>query len=423
MNERNSIIGRIDWITVLIYLALVMIGWFSIFSARYNELHPSIFDQSQVYGKQLLWIGASLFMGFIVLLIDPKFFNAFSIWIYFAVLAALFMVLIYGKATKGATSWINLGGGIKFQPSEFAKMATALAVASYLDRLDVDLQKRKDQIFTVALILVPMGLVLWQNDTGSAIVFVSFILVLYREGFPGTGWVMVAGVVAILLFIFTLVWSQKVMYIILGILFALTLTYYLVNKKKEIVRMVTVFAIAFTFVFSVDYAFHKVLQPHQQNRILVMLGKLDDPKGDGYNVHQSKIAIGSGGFTGKGFLEGTQTKYDFVPEQHTDFIFCTIGEEKGFVGTATVVLLYVALLMRIVTLAERQRSTFSRVYGYGIAGIFFVHVAINIGMTIGLVPVIGIPLPFLSYGGSSMLAFTIMLAIFVKQDAYRLNVL
>lgn len=422
MNERNSIIGKIDWVTVLIYLALVMIGWFSIFSARYNEAHPSIFDMSQVYGKQLVWIGVSLLIGFVVLLIDAKFFNAFSLWIYIAVLFSLFAVLVYGKATKGATSWIEFGP-VKFQPSEFAKMATALAVAGYLDRLDVDLQKRKDQIIAIALVLIPMALVLLQNDTGSAIVFVSFIFVFYREGLPGTGWVMLAGVAAIILFVFTLIWSQKIMYIILGSLFILILTYYLLNKKKNLLTMLAVFAFMFAFVFSVDYAFNKVLQEHQQNRILVLLGQLDDPKGVGYNVHQSKIAIGSGGLTGKGFLQGTQTKYDFVPEQHTDFIFCTVGEEGGFLGTALVVLLYVALLVKIIFMAERQRSTFSRVYGYGIAGILFVHVAINIGMTIGLVPVIGIPLPFLSYGGSSMLAFTIMLAIFVKQDANRLNIL
>ena len=423
MNERNSIIGKIDWVTVLIYLALVLIGWFSIFSAKYNELHPSIFDFSMEYGKQLIWIGIALLMGFVILLIDAKFFNAFSLWIYVFFLASLFVVLVYGKATKGATSWIDLGGGVKFQPSEFAKMATALALAGYLGRLDIDLQKRKHQIIAALLVLIPMALVLLQNDTGSAIVFVSFILVLYREGFPGTGWVMVAGVVAVLLFVFTLIWSQKIMYIILGSLLILTLTYYLITKKKGLVKMLAVFACMFVFVFSVDYAFNKVLQEHQRNRILVLLGQLDDPKGVGYNVHQSKIAIGSGGLTGKGFLQGTQTKYDFVPEQHTDFIFCTVGEEGGFFGTAAVVLLYVALLVRIIIMAERQRSTFSRVYGYSIAGILFVHVAINIGMTIGLVPVIGIPLPFLSYGGSSMLAFTMMLAIFVKQDAYRLNVL
>ena len=423
MNERNSIIGKIDWLTILIYFALVIIGWFSIFSAKYDEMHPSIFDLSQVYGKQLIWIGASLLIGFVILLVDAKFFNAFSLWIYFFFLASLFVVLVYGKATKGATSWIDLGAGVKFQPSEFAKMGTAVALAGYLGRLDVDLQKRKNQIIAALIVLAPMALVLLQNDTGSAIVFVSFIFVLYREGFPGTGLVMVGGILAILLFVLTLVWSQTIMYIILGSLLVVFLTYYLITKKKGLVKMLAVFACMFVFVFSVDYAFNKVLQEHQRNRILVLLGQLDDPQGVGYNVHQSKIAIGSGGFSGKGFLQGTQTKYDFVPEQHTDFIFCTVGEEGGFMGTAIVVLLYVALLVRIIVLAERQRSTFSRVYGYSIAGILFVHVAINIGMTIGLVPVIGIPLPFLSYGGSSMLAFTMMLAIFVKQDANRLNIL
>ena len=422
-DNRSKIIGRLDWVTVLIYLALVLIGWFSIFSAKYNELHPSIFDFSMEYGKQLIWIGAALFVGFIILLIDAKFFNAFSLWIYIIVLTSLVMVLVYGKATKGATSWIEFGP-VKFQPSEFAKMATALALAGYLDRLDVDLRKRKDQLVSAALVLIPMALVLLQNDTGSALVFVSFIFVFYREGMPGAGWLMVIGVVAALLFIFTLVWSQKVMFIILGALMALTLLFLFLNKKRDaIIPAVMVFALAFGMVFSVDYAFNHVLQEHQRNRVLVLLGQLDDPKGVGYNVYQSKIAIGSGGFAGKGFLQGTQTKYDFVPEQHTDFIFCTIGEEGGFLGTSTVVLLYVALLVRLIIMAERQRSTFSRVYGYSIAGILFVHVAINIGMTIGLMPVIGIPLPFLSYGGSSMLAFTIMLAIFVKQDANRLNIL
>ena len=422
-DNRNRIIGRIDWVTVLIYLSLVIIGWLSIFSAKYNELHPSIFDFSMEYGKQLIWIGVALFFGFIILLIDAKFFNAFSLWIYFFFLTSLIMVLVYGKATKGATSWIEFGP-IKFQPSEFAKMATALALAGYLSRLDIDLRKRKDRIVSFAIILLPMALVLLQNDTGSALVFVSFIFVLYREGLPYAGWLMAAGVAAAILFVFTLLWTQKVMYIILGVLLIFAIIYLILSKKRDIIiPLIIVFAIGFGFVFSVDYAFNKVLQDHQRSRIEVLLGMKDDPKGDGYNVHQSKIAIGSGGFAGKGFLQGTQTKYDFVPEQHTDFIFCTIGEEGGFLGTATVLILYLTLLLRIINLAERQRSTFSRVYGYSIAGIFFVHVAINIGMTIGLMPVIGIPLPFLSYGGSSMLAFTVMLAIFVKQDANRLNIL
>lgn len=419
---RNKIIGRIDWVTLLIYMALVLIGWFSIFSAKYDELHPSIFDFSKEYGKQLVWIGVALFFGFIVLLIDAKFFNAFSLWIYIVVLATLFLVLVYGKATKGATSWIEFGP-VKFQPSEFAKMATALALAGYLDRIDVSLSKPKDRLISCAFILIPMALVLLQNDTGSAIVFVSFIFVFYREGMPGSGALMLIGVAAILLFVLTLLLGQKTVFIILAVLFVLTLAFWLLTKKRNFITMVAVFVFMFGFVFSVDYAFNKVLQEHQRSRIEILLGLKDDPKGDGYNVYQSKIAIGSGGLTGKGFLQGTQTKYDFVPEQHTDFIFCTIGEEAGFVGTSAVVLLYVALLVRLVYLAERQRSTFSRVYGYSVAGIIFMHFAINIGMTIGLMPVIGIPLPFLSYGGSSMLAFTIMLAIFVKQDANRLNVL
>lgn len=420
-NNRNSAIGKIDWVIVLIYLALVMIGWVSIYSAKYDELHPSIFDMSQVYGKQLIWIGVVLLLGFIVLLLDARVFAGFAIWIYIAVMFALVAVLVYGKATKGATSWIDLGGGIKFQPSEFAKMGTSLALASVLSRLDADLKNRKTRLLTYAIILTPMLLVLLQNDTGSAIVFVSFILVLYREGFPYAGTLMALGVFAVVLFVFTLLWGQKVMFIILGALMLLVSLYYLIQKKRGILKVLGFFAVLFAFVYSVDFAFNNILQDHQRIRVEVLLGMKEDLKGAGYNVHQSKIAIGSGGFWGKGFMKGTQTKYDFVPEQHTDFIFCTVGEEGGFKGTLVVVLLYMALLVRIVYLAERQRSSFSRIYGYSIAGIIFMHFAINIGMTIGLMPVIGIPLPFLSYGGSSLMAFTIMLSIFVKQDASRMT--
>lgn len=416
-DTKNETIGKVDWVLVLIYLALVLIGWFSIFSAKYDEMHPSIFDMSQVYGKQLVWIGVALLLGFIVLLLNAKLFKPFALVFYFLVLFALVAVLVYGKATKGATSWIDLGGGIKFQPSEFAKMATALAVAYYLDGNDVKLENRRSRLITYALILAPMALVLLQNDTGSAIVFVSFIFVLYREGLPYGGFLMVCGVLAALIFVLTLVWTQKVMYIVLGSLFLLCLLFYILTKKRGIGKMITAFVFMFVMVFSVHFVFYNVLQDHQRVRIEVLLGMKEDPKGAGYNVHQSKIAIGSGGFWGKGFLQGTQTKYDFVPEQHTDFIFCTVGEEGGFKGTFVVVLLYVAMLLRIIYLAERQKSTFARVYGYGIAGIIFMHFAINIGMTIGLMPVIGIPLPFLSYGGSSLMAFTIMLAVFLKLDA------
>ena len=422
MTDRNSIIGKVDWPLLLMYFALVIIGWLSIYSAGLNEGTYPIYDLSKFSGKQMLWIGGSLFIGFIILLLDAKVINAFSYWVYAIVVLMLMAVLVYGKATKGATSWIDFGG-FKLQPSEFAKFGTALALACYLGQNDVDLNKRRTRLWCYLIILLPAALVLLQNDTGSALVFASFIFVLYREGMPGAGALMLVAVGAVTVFVLTLLWSPWVMCIVLGVLFVMTLIYYLVNKRKHLWRMVAVFALFFAFVFIVNYAFYEILQDHQRIRIEVLLGLKDDPQGAGYNLHQSKIAIGSGGIWGKGFLQGTQTKYDFVPEQHTDFIFCTIGEESGFKGSLVVLLLYVGLLVRIIQRAERQKLAFSRIYGYAIAGIIFVHVAINIGMTIGLVPVIGIPLPFLSYGGSSLLAFSVMLAIFIKQDANRVNIL
>ena len=423
MTDRNSIIGKLDWPLLLMYFALVLVGWLSIYSAGMSEGHHAIYDMSQFCGKQMMWIGISLSVGFVVLLLDAKLFDAFAYWIYAIVVFLLIAVLVYGKATKGATSWIDLGAGVKIQPSEFAKLGTALALASFLGRQDADLTNRRTRIPAYGILLLPAALVLLQHDAGSAMVFASFIFVLYREGMPGAGAIMLLAVGAVTVFVLTLLWSKTVMCIIIGSLFVLTLAYYLLRKKKKLWRMVAVFAFFFAFVFSVDFAFNKVLEDHQRTRIEVLLGLKDDPQGAGYNLHQSQIAIGSGGFWGKGFLQGTQTKYDFVPEQHTDFIFCTIGEEGGFKGTFLVILLYIGMLVRIIKMAERQKLAFSRIYGYSIAGILFVHVAINIGMTIGLVPVIGIPLPFLSYGGSSLFAFTVMLAIFLKQDANRLKIL
>jgi len=423
MTDRNSIIGKVDWPLLLMYFALATIGWLSIYSAGMSEGHHAIYDISQFCGKQMIWMGVSMAVGFVILLIDAKFFDAFAYWIYAIVVFLLIVVLVYGKATKGATSWIDFGAGVKLQPSEFAKLGTALALASLLGRQDADLKNRKTRIGAYVIIMIPAALVLLQHDAGSALVFASFIFVLYREGMPFAGAIMLIAAAAVTVFVLTLVWSTKTMCIILGCLFALTLAYYLLNRKKGLWTMVAIFAFFFIFVFAVDYAFYDILEAHQRTRIEVILGLNDDIKGDGYNLHQSRIAIGSGGFWGKGFLQGTQTKYDFVPEQHTDFIFCTIGEEGGFKGSLAVILLYVGMLVRIIRLAERQKLAFSRIYGYAVAGIIFVHVAINIGMTIGLVPVIGIPLPFLSYGGSSFLAFTVMLAIFVKQDANRLKIL
>ncbi len=422
MTDRNSIIGKVDWPLLLMYFALVLIGWLSIYSAGMSGSHHPIYDLSHFSGKQMMWMGISMGVGFIILLLDAKLFDAFAFWIYAIVVSLLVVVLVYGKATNGATSWIDFGG-FKLQPSEFAKLGTALALASWLGRQEADLRDRKTRLVSYFVILLPAALVLLQHDAGSALVFASFIFVLYREGMPGAGFIMLLAVGVVAVFVLTLVLSKNVMLIVLGVLFALTLAYYLLNKKKNLWAMVAVFAAFFVLVFAVDYLFYHFLEDHQRLRFEVILGLNDDVKNAGYNLNQSRIAIGSGGLWGKGFLQGTQTKYDFVPEQHTDFIFCTIGEEGGFMGTLAVVLLYVGMLIHIVKMAERQRSSFSRVYGYSIAGILFVHVAINIGMTIGLVPVIGIPLPFLSYGGSSLLAFTVMLAIFLKQDANRLNIL
>ncbi len=421
--SRDSIIGKVDWLMVFLWLALVVVGWTNIYSAVYDEAAPSIFDTSRVYGKQILWIGASALISFLILLPDAKIYNAMSPFLYGISILVLFGMLIYVKTvTKGANSWIALGGGVKLQPSEFAKLATALFLSNYLGQLNTDITRTKTIISSFIIVMLPAILVLLQNDTGSALVFLSFIFVFYREGMPHAGLLIVAAVVAATLFVFSLLWSQKVMYIILGSLFLLmAVIFFFTNHRKQIMTLALVFAMMFGFVFVSSFAFNSILQPHQQQRIEVLLGMREDLKGAGYNVHQSKIAIGSGGFSGKGFLNGTQTKYDFVPEQHTDFIFCTIGEEHGFIGSFLLVSLYLALLLRIIFRAEIQRAETSRIYGYSIAGIMFMHFAINIGMTIGLVPVIGIPLPFLSYGGSSMLAFTIMLALFIKFDASRLK--
>ena len=424
MNDtRESIIGKVDWMMVLLWVALVVLGWLNIYSAVYDESHPLIYDLSKVYGKQLVWIAVSALCGFLILLPDAKVYNAISAYVYVFFIIVLLGVLVYVKAaTKGANSWIELGGGVKLQPSEFAKMATALFLSSYLGQQEMDISKPKTIMASFVIVFLPAVLVLLQNDTGSALVFLSFVFVFYREGMPYAGFLLLAAVVAIALFVFTLLWSQKVMYIILGALFIVMLVlFFLANRKRQIVTLSIIFAMMFGMVFATSLAFNSILQPHQQSRIEVLLGMREDLKGAGYNVHQSKIAIGSGGFSGKGFLQGTQTKYDFLPEKHTDFIFCTVGEEHGFLGTLVLIVLYLALMLRIIFRAEIQRSSMSRIYGYSLAGILFAHFAINIGMTIGLAPVIGIPLPYLSYGGSSMVAFTVMLALFVKLDASRLK--
>lgn len=432
MRGNRSLIDNIDWVLVGLYFILVLAGWLNIYAAVYNDEFQSIFDTSQRYGKQLLWIGTSVVIAVVILLIDERFFSTFGYFIYGFVLILLVVVIFIGAETKGATSWFTIGG-FKVQPSEFSKFATNLALAKYLSTLNIRIDRFKTKLIAAAIIIIPAVLILLQNDTGSALVYGAFILVLYREGLSGN--ILLVGVLAAVLFILTL-FLQSVEYSILEIsvqgpeimllviLLMLGVFYYFNRKRKGLVTILIAILVACgALVKSVDYVFTSVLEPHQSKRINVLLGLESDPKGAGYNVNQSLIAIGSGGFSGKGYLEGTQTKFDFVPEQSTDFIFCTIGEEWGFIGSFFVVVLFLAVLLRILFLCSRQRSSFARIYGYGVAAILFFHFTINIGMTIGLAPVIGIPLPFFSYGGSSLWAFTILVFVFVKMDADRLEIL
>jgi rod shape determining protein RodA len=367
----------------------------------------------------MIFIISALVIGIFILALDSKFFSQFAYGIYFVFIIMLFGVLATGKTTAGSKSWFEIGG-FSLQPAEFAKFAVALAIAKYLSATDIHIKDIKTKFISSLIILFPAVLILLQNDTGSALVFAAFILPLYREGLSGN--ILIFGLIIAVLFILSLIINK---YILSGIIVGLLILFIFLYRKnrKAILTSVVSAAIIVGFIFTVDFVFEKVLGEHQKTRINVLLGKEMDLKGAGYNVNQSKIAIGSGGFWGKGFLQGTQTKFNFVPEQSTDFIFCTVGEEWGFVGSFTVIALFMGLLIRIIFLAERQRSVFSRIYGYSIASILFIHIFINIGMAIGILPVIGIPLPFFSYGGSSLWAFTIMLFVFIKQDSYRLNLL
>lgn len=419
MRDERNIFRNLDWITIGIFLALVLIGWISIYAAVYDEEHHSIFDLSQRYGKQMLWIALSFVLALFILLTDPKFFNAFALPIYLTTILLLVLVLLSGTTISGSKSWFQIGD-FRLQPAEFAKFSTALALASLLGRIDASLDQAKTRAIAFAIIAVPAALILMQYDTGSAIVFGAFMLVLYREGLPG--WPLLLAMIAGVLFLITLYTSQTA--VLLGLVFIFAISLIFVKRDiQNILTLLGILAAAVLFVLSVEFVFDNVLEPHQRVRINVLIGLEEDIRGAGYNVHQSKIAIGSGGFFGKGFLQGTQTKFNFVPEQSTDFIFCTVGEEWGFVGSLVLIGLYLALFVRLIDMAERQRSVFSRVYGYAVLGILFFHFMVNIGMTIGLMPVIGIPLPFVSYGGSSLWAFTLMLFVFIKQDANRLNLL
>lgn len=409
--------ASIDWITLLIYFLFIGWGLICIYASVYKESNPDIYDLTQNYGKQLMWMGVSFFLGMLILLIDEKFFYAFAYSLYGLTILLLLAVLAFGVAVKGSSSWIEIGG-FRMQPAEFAKFGTSLALARYLSGYDIKFQDRKTKIICALLVLLPMLIILLQNETGTALVFGSFIFVFYREGMPGI--VLTLGFALALMSVLALVVPTLYLIVAIGVLASLFTLF--IRRNKQNLLIVAAVAIGFIgLVSSVGYVFENVMQPHQKQRINVLLGKEVDLKGAGYNVQQSKIAIGSGGLLGKGFLEGTQNKFRFVPEQSTDFIFCTIGEEYGFAGSLVFVVLYMLLIWRLLAMAERQRQKFNRVYGYCVASILFFHFLVNIGMTLGLIPVIGIPLPFFSYGGSALISFTILLFIFIRLDANRIN--
>lgn len=433
MRAKRNIFQDIDWALVLTYLVLVLFGWMSIYAATFDEEHRMVYDMSRNHGKQLMWIGLAFVLAITLLFFDQRFFDAFAYGVYGFALVLLAAVLVFGSEIKGAQSWFVIGP-VSFQPSELAKYGTALALAKYLRDNANAFDKLKTRIYALGILFLPAALIMLQPDVGSMLVFTALLVVLYRQGL--SGWWFIIGIAAIALFIMALYMKQVTLsltddFVIQGsVLFGIGLTllaaliYYWLRKKKGSLLITGLAYVAVLgYYFSVDYLFDNLLQPHHQNRINELLGIVSDPRGAGYNVHQSKIAIGSGGFSGKGFLEGTQTKFDFVPEQSTDFIFCTVGEEWGFLGSFVLVSLFVFLMGRIIWLAEKQRSQFTRIYGYCVASILFIHFAINIGMTIGLAPVIGIPLPFFSYGGSSLWSFTVLLFTFIKLDSEKKYVL
>ena len=419
MRKAKNIFDNIDGLSVLLYSILVLFGIINIYASQYNDDSTFMLDLSSRYGKQILFSGISFLVGFIILIVDWKFFYSMTYIFYSLIILLLIGVLFQGAITGGASSWFELGS-FKFQPSEFAKFCTALALAKYYNNINSKKISLRDRLKVYTIIIIPFLLIILQNDLGTAIVFSAFILVLYREGLSGN--ILIFGLIIATLFALTLLIEKAILIAIISIIVLLLIIIYK-KSKKNIFALLTILTLITSFVLSVDYIFNNVLAPHQRARVNIYLGIEIDPHGAGYNLIQSKIAIGSGGFFGKGFLNGTQTRFDFVPEQSTDFIFCTIGEEWGFLGSIIFITSFIGLLLRLLFLAERQRSNFSRIYGYSVATILFLHFFINIGMTIGLMPTIGIPLPFVSYGGSSLMGFTVLLFIFLNLDSYRLQIL
>lgn len=475
--RKNELWKSVDWATILLYVLMVIAGWFSICGASYEFETAGLFELTSRPGSQLVWMFSSVGLIFVIMMLESDFFDVFAYLIYAAIIVLLVATIFLAPNIKGSHSWLVIGP-IRLQPAELAKFATALAVAKFMNGYGFKLTTLKNFSITLGLIFLPMVCILLQKETGSALVYLAFFLMLYREGM--SGYILLAGVCAVLFFVTGMKYAEVVSGItpvgellVSCLILLITLMLVYVERKDQwaVNYMIAAIAIAFVgggivsrfipvdfsliaiglvvlsvvyliylslhnwvwhyvliglfalgslgFLFSVNYVFNDILEPHQQVRIKVSLGLEDDPSGAGYNVNQSKIAIGSGGLSGKGFLNGTQTKLKYVPEQDTDFIFCTVGEEQGFIGASAVLILFAAFILRLIVLAERQDSAFGRVYGYSVASIFFFHLAINIGMVIGLTPVIGIPLPFFSYGGSSLWGFTILLFIFLRLDASR----
>ena len=477
---KDSMVKSVDWITICIYLVLVVLGWISICGASYDYGDMDFFSMDTRAGKQLLWIGCSLLLGFVILMIEDKIYDWFAYIFYTAMMFLLLVTPFLAEDINGSYSWLKFGP-VSLQPAEFAKFATALTLSKFIGAYHFTINKMKYSLPVIALILLPMVLIVLQKETGSALVYLAFFLMLYREGMPGA--ILFAGVCAVAFFVIGIRFSNDFMpdectpigeFVVLTLIILLSASLvYTYCKKKDVVKtillygaggiaLVILFSLFFIpfnmlwalyvecvalvayllflsfrermmkyfyialfvvgsvgFLYSVDYVFENMLEPHQKVRIEVLLGMEEDLAGAGYNVNQSKIAIGSGGLLGKGFLNGTQTKLKYVPEQDTDFIFCTVGEEQGFLGSSIVLLLFMALILRLIALAERQHSRSARVYGYCVLSIFFFHLFINVGMVLGLTPVIGIPLPFFSYGGSSLWGFTILLFVFLRLDAGR----
>lgn len=411
IENRSRSSKGVDVQLIVYYLLLVAIGWLTIYSSAANQItNSSFFSFDNVYTKQLLFVGTSFAIAFIILLIDSRLYVHYAMYIYFFTLLLMVLVLFIGTNINGAHAWIKIGS-FSIQPTEFAKFATALALAKFFNEGKTTSEKKYLWLNAFLFILVPIIIILLQKDTGSALVFLSFIILFYREGL--TGWILLLGTIAVGISLFTLFFNEIYAVALLTSAF-LAFWYFQRKDRKKIIRNVVLFVCSIIFVFGVNLAYQYILQDHQRTRIDTLIGKVADPLGADFNVNQSKIAIGSGGFWGKGYLNGTQTKLNYVPEQSTDFIFCGVGEEWGFIGSFALCSLFIALIIRIIILAEKNRNQFVRCYGYGIAGIIFMHFFINIGMTIGLLPIIGIPLPFISYGGSSLWAFTIMLFIFIK---------